>query len=142
MARSGPFGQGQGKPFGFRQLALLDAKWLVDFAASRSGTANSRPVISRRQEVPAEAFLSYDDIISYTQWGDRIRIIAVNHMWLHPSYPDPKGTTLHLLANKCRKCWKMMIVIGGTRRCALVYFGISRRCTNMRLSQLGGEHFV
>jgi len=72
-------------------VAVLDAKWVV--ALSKRGG-----IISRRQELPDEAFLTLDEIVAAGLVSGGLRLALVSYPWLHPSHPDPKGTTLALLA--------------------------------------------
>lgn len=100
-------------------IALLDAQWIVNFVRR-----NENAILPCRQELPTEAFLCCDALIRSTSsngidddedeqeedWfdndrpkGEGIHIIVLSYMWLHPRHPDPKGTTLKLLARWCQK---------------------------------------
>jgi len=57
-------------------IALLDAKWLVEVLASKR-----KNVISRRQELPPEAFLTVEQIReALIDRGDRLPIILLSYM--------------------------------------------------------------
>jgi hypothetical protein len=75
-------------------IALVNASWLVEYAADASN------IICYRQQLPAQAFLTLEQVRSATRDGyyGGFHIIALSYMWLHPSHPDPKGTTLRTLA--------------------------------------------
>ena len=77
-------------------IALLDAQWLIKFANSKD------PIITIRQKLPTEAFLSCDQVIDATTINVNLPVIVVSHMWLTQSHPDPKGTTLQRLAQWCQ----------------------------------------
>lgn len=72
-------------------VALLDAHWLVQHA-DKGGT------LLRRQELPAEAFMSFDDLLATGQSADGLRVVAVSHTWLQPDHPDPLAYNLQILA--------------------------------------------
>ena len=79
-------------------IALVDALWLIHFAAQNYASSNNnRPCLPRRQDLPPEAFVSLDQVKWSTE-GDECAIIMLSYMWLHPDHPDPKGETLQLLA--------------------------------------------
>lgn len=81
-------------------VVLLDAFWLVEYAE------DARNRISYRQDLPEEAFLSLNEIVGATDWTtvhQELRIILLSYMWLHPNHPDPKGTTLALLAQRLKR---------------------------------------
>lgn len=71
-------------------IALLSAKWLV-------GHASAGGTLLRRQELPPEAFMSFDDLIATGQTTDGLRVIAVSHAWLQPDHPDPRAHNLAVL---------------------------------------------
>lgn len=76
-------------------IALLDAAYLVTLAES-SG------IIQHRQALPAQAFISLDELKATGQTTDSLRIVAVSHTWLQPSHPDPFGHNLAILATVLR----------------------------------------
>ena len=82
-------------------IALLDAEWLVDFAYCRQ-IFRTGP-LPHRQALPSNAFLSLDQVKNMTGLDCRggINIVVLSHMWLHPTHPDPKGSTLQTLAYEC-----------------------------------------
>uniref|UniRef100_A0A7S2YC63 Uncharacterized protein n=1 Tax=Entomoneis paludosa TaxID=265537 RepID=A0A7S2YC63_9STRA len=93
-------------------IALLDAKWLVNYYYKQQeknrDEANfpeeTLPIILPcRQRLPPEAFLSYPEVKTCRSKHSKLQIIAVSHMWLQPSHPDPKGTTLQLLVTRLQE---------------------------------------
>jgi hypothetical protein len=71
-------------------IALLDATWLVRLADSGGR-------LMRRQELPSEAFVSFDELLATGQSADGLRVIAVsqcacNSIRTHalPPWPDPE----------------------------------------------------
>jgi hypothetical protein len=52
-------------------IALLDATWLVRLADSGGR-------LMRRQELPSEAFVSFDELLATGQSADGLRVIAVS----------------------------------------------------------------
>lgn len=82
----GPAGGNSNAPL----IALLSAQWLIQFATSDNA------VLSRRQDLPAHAFLTLQDLQRLTNW-DSLPIICLSYMWLTPKHPDPRGDTLRLV---------------------------------------------
>lgn len=76
-------------------IALLDAAYLISLAESNG-------IIQHRQALPAEAFISLDELKATGQTTDSLRVIAVSHTWLQPSHPDPLGHNLAILATVLR----------------------------------------
>ena len=75
-------------------VALLDARWLVQLAATPGS------IICRRQELPPAAFVSVDDLkAACVSTDDSLRVIALSYAWLNPIHPDPNGYTLRRLAH-------------------------------------------
>ena len=73
-------------------VAVLDAAWLVSFAASGG-------ILARRQLLPAEAFLDVSTLkSSLSPTSTTLHLIVLSYAWLTPKHPDPRGTTLRLLA--------------------------------------------
>lgn len=66
-------------------VSLLDAEWVVSLA-KRGG------VLSPRQSLPQEAFLSLPEVQTAAA------IVAASHCWLQPDHPDPRGHNLRVLA--------------------------------------------
>ena len=74
-------------------VRLLDARFLIALAR----TNGSR--LCRRQDLPAEAFLSVDELWRMRQgYGGCLRVMCVSYPWLQPDHPDPQGGTLRLLS--------------------------------------------
>lgn len=97
-------------------IALLDARWLVEFAGSQSAGKSyfsfchdemprDAPVLSYRQALPKTAFISCDKLISGCMSGrdsaNFLPVVVLSYMWLSPTHPDPMGATLRLVAEKC-----------------------------------------
>lgn len=72
-------------------LLLIRGSWLVSSFDAGEG-------IRRRQDLPAEAFLSLDELISAgileIPLKGGLRILAASYGWLHPDHPDPKRDQL------------------------------------------------
>jgi len=68
-------------------VALIDASWIVEFAETGG-------VLSHRQALPPEAFLSLADLVDATEGIAGLPIFALSYPWLHPDHPDPKGANL------------------------------------------------
>ena len=84
-------------------IRLIDARYLVE-----QGKKGRR--LLRRQDLPAGAFLSLDQIktlgwFKSTALSRSLRIVTVSHPWLQPDHPDPKEVNLQLLA----KVMKLML---------------------------------
>ena len=74
-----------------RPVALLNAKWLVEKAASGG-------MLAPRQELPPEAFVSVSELKSSCKMTTFLPIIMVSYAWLTPAHPDPRGDHLRYLA--------------------------------------------
>jgi len=83
-------------------IALLDAQWLVNFALRKTKRDGKSPILPYRQKLPPEAFLSCEELIASTT-KKSMPILALSYCWLSPEHPDPKGTTLQLVAKKCQQ---------------------------------------
>ena len=68
-------------------VALIDASWIVEFIETGG-------VLSHRQALPQEAFLSLADLVEATEGIVGLPIFALSYPWLHPDHPDPKGANL------------------------------------------------
>ena len=73
-------------------IRLVDARYVVRLA-KKGGR------LPRRQELPAKAILSLEQVKSMgrfksTLFSSSLRIIAVSHPWLQPDHPDPRGENL------------------------------------------------
>ena len=79
-------------------VALLDAAWLCAEAAS-----GSEQPLRHRQEMPADAFVSLEDIKAASGSAPFLPIIVVSSPWLHPCHPDPLGQQLQVLASALRQ---------------------------------------
>ena len=76
-------------------IALLNGRWIVDFV-NNNNNKDDTLVLPYRQKLPRDAHYTLDQLKELTN----IEIVVISHMWLHPQHPDPKGTTLRLLAEK------------------------------------------
>lgn len=77
-------------------IALLDAKWLSEFAAAQPDATR----LACRQAMPKEAFVSFDTLVEQTyidRFCGSLPIVALSYMWLTPHHPDPDGATLRLV---------------------------------------------
>ena len=81
-------------------IALLRADWLI---ALSEKSDESQRVISRRQEMPPEAFLSLSELREAVQpEDDELRVIVLSYGWTTPAHPDPLGATLQRVAEVLR----------------------------------------
>jgi len=72
-------------------VALVDARFLV-------ALANAGGLLHRRQDLPPEAFIDLKHLQRMPLGWGSLRVVCVSHPWLQPDHPDPKGSTLYLLA--------------------------------------------
>ena len=88
----------------------MDSKstWIINLALVDFGRMTSR------QELPDEAFFTYDELRRTCGGTQRKDIIALSYMWLTKEHPDPFAETLRELA---KQFWLML-------RCALLGTGI------------------
>jgi hypothetical protein len=56
-------------------------------------------VLQRRQDLPDEAFITFDELQTAGFVRRGISLIAVSYMWLEPGHPDPRRHNLELLTN-------------------------------------------
>ena len=116
---------------GSGSIALLDVDWLIQFASTSDW--KNRIHLSRRQELPPEAFVSVDQLrqglrvhrqsssptttVSPSNHNHNhsprhlhlhLPIICLSYCWLHPEHPDPHGTTLRLVGRWCEKLMQQM----------------------------------
>ena len=77
-------------------FALLDAFWLVCYFEQHF--ARTRQPLPRRRHLPPEAFISLEGLKAAGCPYDRLPILVLSVMWLTPSHPDPKGSSLGLIA--------------------------------------------
>ena len=61
-------------------IRLLDGGWLV--ACAERGER-----IRRRQDLPAEAFISLEELKAATDPRSGLPIICLSYAWLHPDHP-------------------------------------------------------
>lgn len=73
---------------------LIDARFLVSLA-QKGGR------IERRQDLPPEAFLSFEQVKALPgSFGYKtLRVVCVSYPWLQPDHPDPKSFQLRILAH-------------------------------------------
>ena len=89
------------RPLDQRPVALLDAAWLVQHAKGRGPEWLFMPIISSREELPAEAFVSYADLSSdgcLPSFPASLPFVMVSSAWLTTQHPDPCGHQLKLIA--------------------------------------------
>ncbi|EOD30440.1 hypothetical protein EMIHUDRAFT_468406, partial [Emiliania huxleyi CCMP1516] len=86
-------------------VALLDAQWII-------GRAEAGGVLTHRQALPKEAFLSLADLVEATTPSPKLTleqqlllhdlvdlpVAALSSPWLTPSHPDPRGANLARVA--------------------------------------------
>lgn len=62
--------------------------------------AKSGKTLVRRQDVPAEAFVSLDRMrrMAVGAMTTCMRVVCISHPWLQPDHPDPRGDTLRNIA--------------------------------------------
>ena len=71
-------------------VALLDAQWIISHAEAGG-------VLSHRQALPKEAFLSFADLVEAT--GKYcLPVAALSYPWLTKDHPDPRGANLSRVA--------------------------------------------
>ena len=85
-------------------VALVDARYLISLA-------DQGGILPRRQQLPTTAFVSIAALkrmSSSSSFMAALPIVVVSHPWLEPFHPDPKGSTLRLLAKAlrlmCQRC--------------------------------------
>ena len=67
-------------------IRLIDAHWIVDLVSQ--GTAAK---ITYRQALPAEAFLSLEELKMCGVPNGVLPIVCISYPWLSPAHPDPRG---------------------------------------------------
>ena len=73
-------------------VALLDAQWIISHAEAGG-------VLSHRQALPEEAFLSLADLVEATnEYADWLPVAALSYPWLTKDHPDPRGANLARVA--------------------------------------------
>ena len=71
-------------------VALLDAQWIISHAEAGG-------VLTHRQALPKEAFLSLADLVEATG-EDNLPVAALSYPWLTKDHPDPRGANLSRVA--------------------------------------------
>ena len=80
-------------------VRLVKMSWLIKHAKAKG-------ILSRRQELPEEAFFSVDELKRMYGNGNRdgvLPIIAISFCWLTASHPDPEGKQLATVAAMMEK---------------------------------------
>ena len=72
-------------------IALLDAHWIVKHAEAGN-------VLTYRQALPKEAFLSLPDLVEATGKKPFLSVAALSYPWLTKDHPDPLGANLSRVA--------------------------------------------
>ena len=74
-------------------VALLDAQWIISHAEAGG-------VLSHRQALPKEAFLSLANLVEvmWEQRGPFLPVAALSYPWLTKDHPDPCGANLSRVA--------------------------------------------
>ena len=75
-------------------VALIDAQWVISHAEAGG-------ILTHRQALPKEAFLSLADLVAATVERPGVTslpIAALSHMWLSKNHPDPDGANLRRVA--------------------------------------------
>ncbi|EOD06793.1 Hypothetical protein EMIHUDRAFT_359425 [Emiliania huxleyi CCMP1516] len=70
-------------------VALLDAQWIISHAEAGG-------VLTHRQALPKEAFLSFADLVEATEYD--LPVAALSYPWLTKDHPDPRGANLSRVA--------------------------------------------
>ena len=72
-------------------VALLDAQWIISHAEAGG-------VLTHRQALPKEAFLSLADLVEATGECGWLPVAALSYPWLTKDHPDPRGANLARVA--------------------------------------------
>ena len=73
-------------------VALLDAQWIISHAEAGG-------VLTHRQALPEEAFLSLADLVeAMHEFSQHIPVAALSYPWLTKDHPDPRGANLARVA--------------------------------------------
>ena len=72
-------------------VALLDAQWIISHAEAGG-------VLTHRQALPKEAFLSLADLVEAISYADYLPVGALSYPWLTKDHPDPRGANLARVA--------------------------------------------
>lgn len=99
-------------------IRLVDAHWFVDLMSQGSATK-----ITFRQAMPAEAFLSLDELKMCGVQNGALPVVCVSYPWLHPHHPDPLGfhasnlaRALKALISEPASASATLVGPGGTQR--------------------------
>jgi hypothetical protein len=76
-------------------IRLLRCAWLLSADSDKylGRDASGRVIMSRRQELPEEAFVTNEEAVALFDGADR-SILALSYRWLTREHPDPHGTAL------------------------------------------------
>ena len=73
-------------------VAVLDAQWIISHAEAGG-------VLTHRQALPEEAFLSLADLVEATsEYRGSLPVAALSYPWLTKDHPDPRGANLSRVA--------------------------------------------
>ncbi|EOD06803.1 hypothetical protein EMIHUDRAFT_438657, partial [Emiliania huxleyi CCMP1516] len=72
-------------------VAVLDARWVIRHAEAGG-------VLTHRQALPKEAFLSLTDLVEATTKYGSLPVGALSYPWLTKDHPDPRGANLSRVA--------------------------------------------
>ena len=73
-------------------VALLDAQWIISHGEGGG-------VLTHRQALPEEAFLSLADLVEATgEYAGCLPVAALSYPWLTKDHPDPRGANLARVA--------------------------------------------
>ncbi|EOD38922.1 hypothetical protein EMIHUDRAFT_224075 [Emiliania huxleyi CCMP1516] len=72
-------------------VAVLDAQWVISHAEAGG-------VLTHRQALPKEAFLSFADLVEATGKEAYLPVAALSYPWLTKDHPDPLGANLARVA--------------------------------------------
>ncbi|EOD06775.1 hypothetical protein EMIHUDRAFT_106703 [Emiliania huxleyi CCMP1516] len=72
-------------------VAVLDAQWVISHAEAGG-------VLTHRQALPKEAFLSFADLVEATGEYGYLPVAALSYPWLTKDHPDPRGANLARVA--------------------------------------------
>ena len=84
-------------------VAVLDAQWIIRHAEAGG-------VLTHRQALPEEAFLSLADLVEATIHPFCLPVAALSYPWLTKDHPDPRGANLARIA----KALKALLTDPGT----------------------------
>ena len=76
-------------------VALLDARWIIRHAEAGG-------VLTHRQALPKEAFLSLADLVKAIGKYTFFPVATLSYPWLTKDHPDPRGANLRRVAKALR----------------------------------------